>query len=187
MSITEIQDGWAVLFEQGGIILWLIFALSILMWTLILERYVFLKNGLPKLREELLTSWKQARSAQMHNLNHNGNNKRAKSTGAQFLADLSTRRFRERASRFILPIETLTVILPMLGLLGTVSGMISVFDVITNFGGGNTRGMAAGISRALVTTMGGLLTAVSGLFFATNIKQRIDLEAHRFTKELELD
>ena len=70
-------------------------------------------------------------------------------------------------------IKTLTMALPMLGLLGTVHGMIQTFDVMTVFGTGNTRGMAGGISIALITTMGGLLTALSGLYFSTQLQQRV--------------
>ena len=63
---------------------------------------------------------------------------------------------------------------PFLGLLGTVSGMIKVFDVITVFGTGNTRGMASGISEALVTTMAGLFTALSGLYFVSDLERRAE-------------
>ena len=67
--------------------------------------------------------------------------------------ELITKQFRSESRRHVLAIQTLTSILPMLGLLGTVSGMISVFDVITQFGSGNTRGMAAGISRGSTTRL----------------------------------
>ena len=77
--------------------------------------------------------------------------------------------------------QALVAILPLLGLLGTVSGMIKVFDVITVFGTGNTRGMASGISEALVTTMAGLFTALSGLYFVSDLERR----AERVSRELE--
>ena len=70
-------------------------------------------------------------------------------------------------------IKTLIVALPMLGLLGTVDGMIQTFDVLTVFGTGNARGMAGGISVALITTMGGLLAALSGMYFSTQLEQRV--------------
>jgi biopolymer transport protein ExbB len=75
--------------------------------------------------------------------------------------------------RFLLPIKTLTAVLPMLGLLGTVIGMIQVFDVMTVSGTGNTRGFAGGISVALITTMAGLVTALSGLYFSANLEHRV--------------
>jgi biopolymer transport protein ExbB len=74
--------------------------------------------------------------------------------------------------------------LPMLGLLGTVSGMIQTFDVMTVFGTGNARGMAGGISVALITTMGGLLTALSGLYFSTQLTQRAEREVDKVADAL---
>jgi biopolymer transport protein ExbB len=75
--------------------------------------------------------------------------------------------------RYLMSIRTLIVALPMLGLLGTVAGMIQTFDVLTVFGTGNARGMAGGISVALITTMGGLLAALSGMYFSTQLEQRV--------------
>jgi biopolymer transport protein ExbB len=62
--------------------------------------------------------------------------------------------------------------------------MIKVFDVINLFGSGNTRGMAAGISEALVTTMAGLLTALSGVYFVSNLENRAETLAREFETEL---
>ena len=69
---------------------------------------------------------------------------------------------------------------PLLGLLGTVTGMIATFDIISVFGAGNARAMAAGISEALVTTQTGLLVAIPGLYAyswltrrAENLKRRV--------------
>ncbi|KKN13532.1 hypothetical protein LCGC14_1005510, partial [marine sediment metagenome] len=86
--------------------------------------------------------------------------------------------------RYMMIIRTLTVALPMLGLLGTVDGMIQTFDVMTVFGTGNARGMAGGISIALITTMGGLLTALSGLYFSTQLSQRTTREVDRVADAL---
>jgi biopolymer transport protein ExbB len=62
--------------------------------------------------------------------------------------------------------------------------MIKVFEVITVFGTGNTRGMASGISEALVTTMAGLFTALSGLYFVSDLERRGEDAARRFETEL---
>jgi len=70
-------------------------------------------------------------------------------------------------------ISAIVRILPMLGLLGTVEGMIDVFYVIASHGSGNIRGMAGGISVALITTMAGLVTSLSGLYFVADLKHRM--------------
>ena len=62
--------------------------------------------------------------------------------------------------RFQWVVKTISVIAPLLGLLGTVTGMIQTFQSITLFGTGDPKMMAGGISEALVTTMLGLMTAI---------------------------
>ncbi|MCA9512697.1 MAG: MotA/TolQ/ExbB proton channel family protein [Myxococcota bacterium] len=65
-----------------------------------------------------------------------------------------------RLERFIWLIKVVSVVAPLLGLLGTVTGMIATFQIITLFGTGDPKMMASGISEALVTTMIGLMTAI---------------------------
>ena len=64
-------------------------------------------------------------------------------------------------------------IAPLLGLLGTVQGMISTFDVISIYGTGNPRAMANGIAEALITTQSGLFVSIPGLFMAGFLRRRI--------------
>ncbi|MFT4766562.1 MAG: biopolymer transport protein ExbB, partial [Oleispira sp.] len=75
-------------------------------------------------------------------------------------------------------ITLLIAICPLLGLLGTVTGMISVFDVLAITGTGNARAMAAGISKATLPTMAGLLVALTGLYFKTRF-QRLAQQGHQ--------
>ncbi|NJB66678.1 biopolymer transport protein ExbB [Desulfobaculum xiamenense] len=72
-------------------------------------------------------------------------------------------RHAARAEKGIPTILVLAAVAPLLGLLGTVSGMIGTFDVIAEFGTGNARGLASGISQALITTQSGLMVAVPGM------------------------
>jgi biopolymer transport protein ExbB len=69
-------------------------------------------------------------------------------------------------------ISLLSTIAPLLGLLGTVSGMITTFSVIAQFGTGNAKALAGGISEALLTTQAGLVIAVPGLFICTFFGRR---------------
>ena len=79
-------------------------------------------------------------------------------------------------------IALLAAIAPLLGLLGTVTGMIKTFDVIATFGTGNARALAAGISEALITTETGLVLAVPGLFFVSFIERHADELATRIQR-----
>jgi len=164
------MEGMAALFEQGGVTLWAILFASILLWILIIERYWAHLRELPGRRAELFEEWKNRRAMGEYQ----------SFTRIQALVgDL-----RAEASRNLPALNALTTILPLLGLLGTVSGMIKVFDVITVFGSGNTRGMAFGISEALVTTMAGLFTALAGLYFVSDLESRAEELARRFEAEL---
>jgi len=69
---------------------------------------------------------------------------------------------------------TIAAITPLLGLLGTVIGMIEVFNVISQQGTGNAELLAGGISKALITTAGGLTVAIPSLLFYRYFRGRVD-------------
>jgi len=164
-------DGLSNLFDKGGGTLWAILAASILLWILIVERYLAHWRQLPAFRDRLRDEFLAQRGVL---------DKKLAFRRIQAL----TRDLRAEAAKNTGALNALTTILPLLGLLGTVSGMIKVFDVITLFGTGNTRGMASGISEALVTTMAGLFTALSGLYFVADLEGRAEEMARRFETDL---
>lgn len=86
-------------------------------------------------------------------------------TGRHVAADLE---------RFLTTLGTIAVISPLLGLLGTVVGIIQVFAVVTLSGVGDPNELAGGISTALVTTAAGLIVAIPALFFHRHFQRRID-------------
>ena len=75
-------------------------------------------------------------------------------------------------SKYTSTIKLLALVSPLLGLLGTVCGMVKTFSVIAEFGTGNARALASGISEALITTQTGLVVAVPGLFMASFLLRR---------------
>jgi len=162
-----------VLMESGGAVLWLILLASILMWTLIAERYLFVYRVHPKSVKKLVSEWQQ-RSER-------------RSWSARQIRTGMIAQSRASLRRYLMFIKTLTAALPMLGLLGTVDGMIQTFDVLTVFGTGNARGMAGGISVALITTMAGLLTALSGLYFSTELEGRVTQAVDQVSDQLKRD
>lgn len=171
MSWTSYTDGLASLFEQGGLILWVILLASLFMWCLLIERYWFHWTQVSEIRGRLRDEW-QSQATSL-------------TTGLTFRRlEALVDDLRAESNRNMLALNALVAILPLLGLLGTVSGMIKVFEVITVFGTGNTRGMASGISEALVTTMAGLFTALSGLYFVSDLERRAEDISRRFEREL---
>jgi biopolymer transport protein ExbB len=79
---------------------------------------------------------------------------------------------RGRLERFLTSLKVIAVVAPLLGLLGTVTGMIITFQSITLFGTGDPKLMAGGISQALVTTIMGLCVAIPTILFHSLINSR---------------
>jgi len=157
-------------FEAGGPVLWGILMVTIIMWTLIIERFWFFQYLLPQKREEGIAEWAS--------VNNKGDwfSMRMRD---QMISEVST-----VTRQFLLTIETMMQILPLLGLLGTVVGMIKVFDVMTFFGTGNARLMASGVSQATIPTMAGLVAAISGLYIANLLKRKADDEIASISDQL---
>ncbi|MCG8324024.1 MAG: MotA/TolQ/ExbB proton channel family protein [Thiotrichales bacterium] len=145
-------------FESGGPVLFCIFLLSILLWVLIVERYWYFNVGFQKKHNAIIKTWQQRRDQS--------------SWFAMKLREGLLSEIAIASQHNLIPIQTIIGVLPLLGLLGTVTGMISIFEVINIFGTGNARGMADGISRALLPTTAGLVTSIAGLYFSTDLKQR---------------
>jgi len=77
-------------------------------------------------------------------------------------------------TRYLNALGTIAAVTPLLGLLGTVVGMISVFTNITTVGVGNPAQLAGGISQALITTAGGLMVAIPALMFHRYFRAKVD-------------
>lgn len=165
-------DQLLIFFERGGPVLVAVLAVSTLLWILILERYWFLNVMYPRKLEGIIKRWEER-------------NDRS-SWYALRLREGLTAEVRLALQAYLYPIQTITQVLPLLGLLGTVTGMIAIFDVITVFGTGNARGMADGISRALLPTTAGLTTAIAGLYFSANLKHRAKIEQQKAQDRLNI-
>ncbi len=145
-------------FTKGGPVFTGVFVLSIVLWILILERYYFIYKIYPKRLETIVQQWQRRRE---HSSWY------ALKIRDGFLSEISI-----ALKHNLIPIQALTGILPLLGLLGTVTGMIAIFEVLNVFGNGNARGMADGISRALLPTTAGLVTSIIGIYFSADLNKR---------------
>ncbi len=160
-------------FATGGSALWAIFVVAVALWALIIERFVFFWAHYPSLENDLVSRW-QARSDR-------------RSWYAFQVRKMEIIQMDFQLRRGLPLIRTLTIVLPILGLLGTVNGMIFTFTVMQLFGTGNANGLAGGISEALVTTMAGLVCAVPGLYFSSNLDRRAEKSAQRIASLLHVD
>ena len=158
--------------EQGGNVLYLIAALTFLMWTLIFERiwYFFSQH---KLVVQGATDLWEGRPER-------------RSWSAHQVRDRIISEASERITGSLPLIQTCVTLCPLLGLLGTVTGMISVFDAMATQGG-NARSMAAGVSMATIPTMCGMIASLSGLLGSTFVKRKVDFEVELFEDHLTMD
>ncbi|GGY42008.1 biopolymer transporter ExbB [Bacterioplanes sanyensis] len=144
-------------FNQGGPVLYGILAACLLLWSLILERLWFFYRDLPRSNRQLAEQWQQRSDYTSW-------------TARKIRAAIISRQ-RQRSQTYLSSIATLIAICPLLGLLGTVTGMVSVFDVLAVTGTGNARAMASGISQATIPTMAGLVVALTGLYFRARFQR----------------
>jgi biopolymer transport protein ExbB len=151
--------------ELGGDVLWAIMLVLFLMWTFILERLWFFYRVHPGRKREIQAAWES----------------RADTTSwyAKRIRDSLISDAAISLKRNVGLIKALIAICPLLGLLGTVTGMITVFDVMTYSGGGNARAMAGGVSMATVPTMAGMVAALSGVYFGTWLEHKAQTEKER--------
>jgi biopolymer transport protein ExbB len=162
--------GVVELVDDGGPFVTLIFASGVLMWAIIAERYWFFQHSLPKLAEELQQAW-DARDEHT-------------SWCARQIRQAMISRL-DRAMNAGLPVmQVLVPMAPLLGLVGTVAGMLEVFDSMALRGNADARSMASGVSQAMICTMTGLAVSITGLYpvhyFRTRTARETELLADRF-------
>ena len=146
----------------GGNVLWGIMFVLFLMWTFILERLWYFYRVYPARKTSILDSWEL----------------RADTTSwyARRIKEGLVSEASLELKQNVGLIKALIAICPLLGLLGTVTGMIAVFDVMTYSAGGNARAMASGVSMATVPTMAGMVAALSGVYFGTWLEHKAQVE-----------
>ena len=157
-------------FDAGGNVLWAIFVTTGLMWTMIIERLWFFREAHTVNVERAQVEWAQQQD-------------RSTWYSSAIRRQLISR-IKLDARRYTRIIQALMVILPLLGLLGTVTGMIQVFNVMAMEGTTNPRLMAAGVSAATIPTMAGLVAALSGFWFTVYFKRRVGVEMQRVNELL---
>ena len=165
MPLADPLDAVRDFLERGGDVLYLILAVTFFMWALILQRQWYFRRLFPKDAREVLETWRARRDQT--------------SWYAHQVRNLLISRVRQNLGHSLLMVKTLVAVCPLLGLLGTVTGMIEVFDVMAIAGSGNVRAMAAGVSKATIPTMAGMVAALSGLYFSVSMERFARRETER--------
>ena len=156
--------------ETGGNVLVAIGVATFCMWILIVERLFYLYVGHRKMVREVVERW-------------NGRSDTS-SWYAHQIRRMLVSRVSRRLGATIPLIKTFVAVCPLLGLLGTVTGMVEVFDVMAFAGSGNPRAMASGVSKATIPTMAGMVAALSGFVVSVQLERRAKDEAERVADRL---
>ena len=158
---------------MGGVVMTPLVIVCLLMWALIANRMLYFRR-LRRRNMSPQAAWRHIRQARIPDPKqyggavaliaadflHRRGRERAMDSA---ILDETARRLNHRLTDYLSLIGVLAAVAPLLGLLGTVTGMMATFDVLAVFGTGNARAMASGISEALITTQTGLLIAIPGL------------------------
>jgi biopolymer transport protein ExbB len=149
-------------FELGGNVLVVIGFLTLFMWMLIIERLLYIQRGHGRMIGAAQEIWE-------NRTDHSSWN--AHQVRTRLISVVAS-----RIERNIGLIQTCVALCPLLGLLGTVTGMVEVFEVMAIAGSGNPRSMASGVSKATIPTMAGMVAALSGVMMATYLQNKASRE-----------
>ena len=159
-TMLDLLDAISTFMDRGGPVLWIIAGLLLVKWSLVFERVWYLNTTHKKNVKNTLAAW----------------NARAdtKSWSAHQIRAMMISKVSLDIRTSMPLIESLVVVCPLLGLIGTVTGMIEVFFVMAVTGGGDAKSMAGGVSKATIPTMAGMVGALSGIFASNWLKSSID-------------
>lgn len=159
--------------DLGGPVLRWIALTIFVMWVFIIERLVYFRTTMKSVADEIRQRWEDRPERRSWN--------------AHQIREAMISQFQMSTNRSIPMIQTLVALCPLLGLMGTVTGMIKVFEVMAQSGSGNVRAMAAGVSQATVPTMAGMVGALSGVLLVTLLSRRATREVEFLEDSLTMD
>ena len=153
----------------GPWVVW-IFLCGLLMWTLVLERIWYFSRILPQQVGQTVEAWRER-------ADH-------RTWCARQIRRALISRVNTAMAANQLVLRTLVPMAPLLGLIGTVSGMLEVFDSMALRGSADARAMASGVSEAMVCTLSGLAVSITGLYPNYYFQRRTRLETELLADRL---
>ena len=160
MRLLEIYMSLQDFMFKGGPVMWLIAGLALLLWALAFERAWYLLSGYKQDVRLSRDNWDNQKSPALQQ--------------RQCLRMALNAELQQRLEQRIGLIKTLILLCPLLGLLGTVSGMISVFDVIAFTSMGDIKLMSQGVARATIPTLASMVVSISGIFAHSFLRKKAD-------------
>ncbi len=171
--LYEHFEGVRAFLQSGGMVLYMIAILTFWMWTLVFERIWYFRFALKKDMAAALDTWEGRAERKSWN---------ARQIRRSLISQISG-----KIDQNMSLIKAVVALCPLMGLLGTVTGMIQVFNIMAVTGGGEARAMASGVSMATIPTMAGMVAALSGVFANTYITRVAERETALFADHLTTD
>ena len=159
------------LVTAGGMLVGWIFAAGLTLWMLVFERWWFFERRLPVLAEASLKAW-SARNERHSWAAHQIRQAMISRLSAEMNANMPT-------------LKVLVPLCPLLGLVGTVLGMLEVFDSMAILGSADARSMASGVSKAMNCTLTGLAVSISGMYPVYYFHKRIRRQTESLSDQFE--
>ena len=154
--ITDIFKTYSNFLYQGGPVVLILFFISIYLFVLIFAKFKHLFFDMHSIQDEYKENLANIKNDNLYLLN---------------ITSLKSD-YKSIVKKDFYIIQTLIALCPILGLLGTVTGMIEVFDVVSFFGTGNARALASGITKATLPTMTGMAISIVGLLTYTVLNSK---------------
>ena len=155
LGMTALQEFLA----RGGPVLFVIMIATFVMWALILERLFYFNFAHKGVANEALEEWR-SRSDR-------------KSTYAHWVKDKLVSEVRQKAEANVSFTKAMVALAPLLGLLGTVTGMVTVFDNMAITDGADAKALSRGVSQATIPTMAGMVASISGIPFTSGMDRKV--------------
>ena len=168
MGLLDLQ----AFLDRGGPVLLVIMFATFVMWALILERVFYFRFAHKQVAAEAIAEWR-SRSDR-------------KSTFAHWIRDKLVSEVRMKAEQNVSLTKAMVSLAPLLGLLGTVTGMVAVFDVMAITNGADAKAMSAGVSRATIPTMAGMVASLSGILFTSGRDRRVSRSVQQVEDAMEI-
>jgi biopolymer transport protein ExbB len=172
MDFLSVISGLREFLEKGGPILVWIMILTFIMWAFIFERFAYFFFAQEGDAKRAIREW-------------SGRSDRS-SWYAHAIRDQIISEVKTRCDQNVELVKTLVAAAPLFGLLGTVTGMVSVFDVMSISGSSDAQAMSGGVSKATIPTMAGMVASLSGLLLSNQIERLAQRRVAILADDLEL-
>ena len=179
MRISMVLSNIIDYINKGGIVMYPLICISFIMWLLIIERLIFFKRLYSKniSKKEIIAIIKGTEKPSLNYgiidiLLYEILKKKEEMDLSPSIIDEAVVKVVHSLDKHLEIISLLASIAPLLGLLGTTTGMVKTFFAIAIFGTGNAKALASGISEALITTQTGLFIAIPGIYMSNFLNQR---------------